>query len=159
MREAEIQELGYSIGGRNTSNARYADDIALIAQTLMEMQQLLDKVNDAGMQRLLKLNIKTTKAMTIGNVPDDITIRVNNDPVAKVKHFKYIGALKSSDVGCSKDVNARHAMTKRIMCDLNILWKDRSIPFVLKMRLANTLVWKVLSYGAEVWTLKVRDER
>ena len=45
MREAEIQDLGYNIGGRNISNARYADDTALIAQSPMEMQQLLDKVN------------------------------------------------------------------------------------------------------------------
>ena len=65
MREAEIQDLGYSIGGRNIGNARYADDTAaLIAQSPMEMQQLLDKVNDAGAQRLLKLNVKKTKLMT-----------------------------------------------------------------------------------------------
>ena len=86
---------------------------ALIAQSPMEMQQLLDKVNAAGAQRLLKLNVKKTKLMTIGDVPDDITIRVNNDPVEKVKQFKYIGSLKSTDGDCSKDVNARIAMAKR----------------------------------------------
>ena len=159
MREAEIQDLGYSIGGRNISNARYADDTALIAQSPMEMQQLLDKVNAAGAQRLLKLNVKKTKLMTIGDVPDDINIRVNNDPVEKVKQFKYLGSLKSSDGDCSKDVNARIAMAKRRMCELTTLWKDRSIPVALKMRLVKTLVWTVLSYGAEAWTLKVRDER
>ena len=87
MREAEIQDLGYNIGGRNISNARHADDTARIAKSPMEMQQLLDKVNAAGAQRLLKLNVKKTKPMTIGDVPDDITIRVNNDPVEKVKQF------------------------------------------------------------------------
>ena len=58
----------------------------------MEMQQLLDKVNAAGAQQLLKLNVKKSTLMTIGDVPDDIrpTIRVNNDPVEKVKQFKYI---------------------------------------------------------------------
>ena len=56
--------------------------------------------------------------MTIGDVPDDITIRVNNDQVEKVKHFKYIGSFKSSDGNCSKDVDARIAMAKRIMCEL-----------------------------------------
>ena len=96
MREAEIQDLGPNIGGRNISNARYADDTALIAQSPMEMQQLLDKVNAAGAQRLLKLNVKKTKLMTIGDVPDDITIRVNNDPVEKVKQFKYLGSLKGA---------------------------------------------------------------
>ena len=83
MREAEIQDLGYNIGGRNISNARYADDIALIAKSPMEMQQLLDNVNAACSQRLIKLNVKKTKLMTIGDVPDDITIRVNNDPFEK----------------------------------------------------------------------------
>ena len=66
------------------------------------MQQILN-VNAAGAQRLLKLNVKKTKLLTIIDVPDDITIRVNNDPVEKVKHFKYIGSLKSSDGDCSKD--------------------------------------------------------
>ena len=97
--------------------------------------------------------------MTIGDVPDDINIRVNNDPVEKVKQFKYLGSLKSTDGDCSKDVNARIAMAKRRMCELTTLWKDRSIPVALKMRLVKTLVWTVLSYGAEAWTLKVRDER
>ena len=111
----------------------------------MEMQQLLDKVNAAGAQRLLKLNVKKTQLMTIGDVPDDITIRVNNDPVKKVKQFKYLGSLKSTDGGCSKDVNARIAMAKRRMCvsELTTLWKDRSIPVALKMRLVKTLVWTV----------------
>ena len=92
-------------------------------------------------------------------MPDDITIRVNNDPVEKVKQFKYLGSLKSTDGDCSTDVNARIAMAKRKMCELTTLWKDRSIPVALKMRLGETLVWAVLSYGAEAWTLKVRDER
>ena len=50
-------------------------------------------------------------------------------------------------------------MAKRRMCELTTLWKDRSIPVALKMRLVKTLVWTVLSYGAEAWTLKVREER
>ena len=77
------------IGGRNISNARYADDTALIAQSPLEIQQLLDKSNAAGAQILPKLNVKKTKRMTIGDVPDDITIRVNKDPVEKVKQFKH----------------------------------------------------------------------
>ena len=92
-------------------------------------------------------------------MPDDITLRVDNDPVEELKHFKYLGSLKSSDGHCSKDVNARIAMAKRRMCELTALWKDRSIPVALKIRLVKALVWTVLSYGAEAWTLKVRDER
>ena len=131
-REAEIQDLGYSIGGRNISNARYADDTALSPQSPMETQQQLDKVNAAGAQRLLKLNVKKTKRMTIG---DDIIIRVNNDTVEKVKQFKYIGSIKSTDGDCSKDVNARIAMAKRRMYVLTTLWKDRSVPVALKIPL------------------------
>ena len=159
MREAEIQDLGYIIGGKNISNARYADDTSLIPQSPMEMQQLLDTVNAAGAQRLLKLNVKKTKLMTIGDVPDDITIRVNNEPVEKIKQFKHLGSLKSTDGDCSNDVNARIAVAKRRMCELTTLWKDRSIPVALKLRRVKTLVWTVLSYGAKYWTLKVRDER
>ena len=56
-------------------------------------------------------------------------------------------------------LHSRIAMAKRRMCELTTLWKDRSIPVALKMRLVKTLVWTVLSYGAEAWTLKVREER
>ena len=103
------------------------------------------------------LHPKIIQVMTIGDVPDDITIRVNNDPVEKVKHCKYLGFLKPSDGDCFKDVNARIAMAKRRMCELTTLWKDRSIPVALKMRMVKTLVWTVLSSEAEAWTLKVRD--
>ena len=72
MREAKIQDIGYNIGGRSISNARYVDDTALIAKSPMEMQQ--NKFNAAGAQRLLKLNVKNTKLMTIVDVPDDITV-------------------------------------------------------------------------------------
>ena len=54
-------------------------------------------------------------------------------------------------------VSARIAMAKRKMCELTTLWKDWSIPVALKMRLVKTLEWTVLSYGAEAWTLKARD--
>ena len=84
MREAEIQDLRYSIGDRNNSNARYADNTALIAQSPMEVQQLLDNINIAGAQRPLKLNVKKTQLMTIGDVSADIDIRVNYDPVEKI---------------------------------------------------------------------------
>ena len=91
------------------------------------------KVNTAGAQRLLKLNVKNTKLMTIGDVPGNITIRVNNDPVENVKQFKYLGSLKTTDGDCSKDVNARIAMAKRRMCELTTSWKDRSISVALKI--------------------------
>ena len=87
MREAEIQDLGYSIGGRNISNARYADNTALIAQSPMEIQQLLDNVNIAGAQRLLKLNVKKTQHMTIGDVSAGIDIRVNYDQLKKISYI------------------------------------------------------------------------
>ena len=78
------------------------------------------------------------------------TIRVNNDTVEKVKYFKYrpIGSLKSSDGDCSKYLNERIAMAKPRMGELTTLWKDRSTPVALNIRLVETLVWTVLSYGA-----------
>ena len=86
--------------------------------------------------------------MTIGDVPGNITIRVNNDPVEKVRQIKYLGSLKTTDGDCSKDVNARIAMAKRRMCELTTLRKDRYISVALKIRLVKTLIWTGLSYGA-----------
>ena len=94
MREPEIQHQEYSFGGRKIRNARYANDTALIAQAPMEIQQLRDKVNVAGAQRLQTLHVKKTKLMTIGDVSADITTPVNNDQVEKERNFKYLCSLK-----------------------------------------------------------------
>ena len=126
MREAEIEELGVRIGGKLISNLRYADDTALCAQTQEEAEQLLTKVNDAGKERLLKLNVKKTKLLKVGNTQPDATVRVDGEQIEEVEHFKYLGSLKAANGRCEKDIRTRISMAKKRMLDLVSIWKGES---------------------------------
>ena len=124
--------------------------------TPMAMQQLFDKVNAAGAQRLQKDNTHDHPRCT------SWYYRVDYNTVLKGHHFKYIGSFKSSDGDCFKDVNVRIVKTERGIYEIITPWKDRSIPVAPGIRLVNTLVvvWTVLYYGAEArTTLTIRDER
>ena len=84
---------------------------------------------------------------------------VGNEPIEVVEHFKYIGSLKSADGNCSKDTISRIGMAKKRKLALLPIWKDRGINKDLKMKLVRSLVWTVLTYGAEGWPLKKADEK
>lgn len=158
MREAEVEHLGIPVGGRRLSNLRYADDTALCATTHEDADELINKVNEAGIKRLLKLNVKKTKLMVI-NGHGEPPLCVRQEPIEQVANFKYLGATKTDKGDCSKDISARIAIGKRRMLDLNNIWKNRSIPTTLKVKLIKTLIWPVMIYGTEGWTLRKKDER
>ena len=88
----------------------------------------------------------------------NIQIKVKNTVLEKVSDFKYLGSIKSADGTCSKDIKARVAMGKAKMTELNNIWKDRNIPLQLKIRLLKCLIWPVVMYGCEAWTLRKADE-
>ena len=84
---------------------------------------------------------------------------MDDEEIEVVEHFKYLGSLKSADGNCSKDTRSRIGMAKKRMLDLVPIWKDRGITKDLKMKLVRSLVWTVLTYGAEGWTLTKADEK
>ena len=70
----------------------------------------------------------------------------------EVDYMKYLGSLKTNDGYCTKDINARIGMVKRKMKELNCIWKDKSLGLPLKSKILKTLIWSIVSYGAEGWT-------
>ena len=163
MREAEIEDMGVRIGGRNITDMRYADDTGLVASNVTSSKRMLYRVDASGKRKGLGLNAPKTKYMHIKgqhSQPDEFTsIKVNGEQLEKVENFKYLGSIKSSDGTCTQDVKARIAMAKQKMLQLNNIWKDRSIPNQLKMFLLKCLVWPVLMYGCEAWTLRKEEEQ
>ena len=159
MREAEIDGMGISIGGRNLTNLRYADDTALIADNVTSMKRILNRVDTAGRNASLKLNAKKTKVMHVNstnNIEEDI--KVDNSNLEYVQNFKYLGSVKENNGSCSKDVRTRIGMAKQKSVQLNNIWKDRGIPTGLKIAILKCLVWPVVIYGCEAWTLKQDDQ-
>ena len=86
-------------------------------------------------------------------------IDIDGETIECVDHFKYLGSIKTDSADCSKDVNARIGMAKKRVLELNNIWKDTNIRKELKIKLMKCLVWTVMTYGAEGWTLRKRDEK
>ena len=136
-----------------------ADDTALCGKSPQEINNVVHKVHDAGRIRLLKLNARKTKLIVVGDENENVSIDVDGETIAKANSFKYLGAIKTSTGSCSEDIKARIGRAKKATMELDTIWKDRGIRKELKMKLVKALIWPVITYGAEGWTLKKDDER
>lgn len=156
MREAEISELGVLTRGKRISNLRFADDTVLIDESEEGINELVNRVNTAGERRMLKINAKKTKGMTIGS--SNVSYVVAGNVIEKVNKFKYLGSYKERNANCNTDVRARIAMAKTRTTELTNIWKDKSMPLKLKVKLVKVLIWPVLMYGCEGWTIRRLEE-
>ena len=157
MRDADVDTYGIKVGGRLISNLRYADDTALCADSHADICLLLNNINEEGKIKNMKLNAKKTKVMYIGKGQyQDIVI--DGETLERVDEFIYLGSTKTSNGDCKPDIVRRIAMGKSKMVDLKNIWKDKDLSYSLKIKIMKVLVWTVMSYGAEGWTLR-SDER
>ncbi|GFO42502.1 endonuclease-reverse transcriptase [Plakobranchus ocellatus] len=157
MRETDVDQYGIEVGGRKISNLRYADDTALFAKNHEEASKFIEELNQAGVSKSLKLNAKKTKYLYIGKNHQPISFEEEN--IEKVNTFKYLGSLKTDSGDNTNDINARIGMAKKRMQDLVNIWKDKTITLQLKIKIMKTLVWTVMTYGAEGWTIKKKQEK
>ena len=102
--------------------------------------------------------MKKTKTVYIGEDENYSPIKIGEDEIDRVKQFKYLGSIKTEDAYCSTDIRARIGMAKQRMTELNNIWRDENININLKLRLLRCLVWTVMVYGSEGWTLRKQDE-
>ena len=103
MRDAEVEQFGIPIGDRPISNIRYADDTALIANNHEDICELLERINEEGKLKNMKLNANKTKVMYVGkNLYKDIVI--DGAVLERVADFIYLGSSKASDGSCSQDI-------------------------------------------------------
>ncbi|GFR82404.1 endonuclease-reverse transcriptase [Elysia marginata] len=164
MRQADIDDMGINIGGRDITNLRYADDTALclIRQPHQHEKDITQSQQCRSASWTPTECQKKKKVMHIpaskesSNVEPDI--KIDGTSLENVDNFKYLGSIKTSDGACTKDINIRIAMAKQGMVSLNNIWKDKSIPKPLKFKLLKTLVWPRMLYGCETWTMRTADE-
>ena len=104
------------------------------------------------------MSARKTKLVVVGDENTNVSIDVDGETIDKVNSFKYFGAIKTSTGSCSEDVKARIGRAKKAIMELDTIWKDRGIRKELKMKLVKALIWPVITYGAEGWTLKKDDE-
>ena len=157
MRNAlENFEGSISIGGHKIANLRYADDVVLIAGSLKELQDLVNRVKLESEKVGLFLNTKKTKVMKVQRNPTDSGIVIDGETVTK---FKYLGAIFTSNGDYSAKVKRRICIAKNATVALSKIWKDKNTSLDTRKRVLQTLVFPIASYRAECWVLKASDKK
>ena len=152
MRNAGLDEAqaGIKIAGRNTNNLRYADDTTLMAEN-EELKRLLMKVKEESEKPGLKLNIQKTKIMSSG----PITLwQIDGETMKTVRGFIFLGSKITADGDCSHEIRRHLLLGRKAVTNLDSILKSRDIPLPTKVHLVKPMVFPVVMYGCESWTIK-----
>ena len=153
MRNAGLDEAqaGIKIARRNINNLRYADDTTLMAESKEQLKSLLMKVKEESEKVGLKLNIQKTKIMA----SSPITLRqIDGETVVTVSDFIFLGSKITAEGECSHEIKRRLLLGRKLMTNLDSILKSRNITLPTKVRLVKAMVFPVVMYGYERWTLK-----
>ena len=153
MRNAELEETqaGIKIAGRNINNLRYTDDTTLMAESEEELKSLLMKVKEESEKVGLKLNIQKTKIMASGPIT---SWEIDGETVATVSDFLFWGSKITADGDCSHEIKRCLLLGKKVMTNLDSIFKSRDITLPTKVRLVKAMAFPLLMHGCEIWTIK-----
>ena len=153
MRNAGLEETqaGILIAGRNINNLRYADDTTLMAESKEELKSLLMKVKEESEKVGLKLNIQKMKIIASGPIT---SWQIDGETVETVSDFIFLGSKITADGACSHEVKRRLLLGRKAMTNLGSILKSRDITLPTKVCLVKAMVFPVVMYGCESWTVK-----
>ena len=149
MRNAGLDEaqVGIKIAGRNISNLRYADDATLMAESEEELKSFLMKVKEESEKLGLKLNIQKTMIMASGPI---ISWEIDGETLAD-----YFGGSKiTPDGDCNHEIKRHLLFGRKVMTNLDSMLKSRDITLPTKVHLVKAMVFPIVMYGCESWTIK-----
>ena len=148
MEEAQV---GIKIAGRNINKLRYADDTTLMAESEEELKSLLMKVKEESEKVGLKLNIQKMKIMASGPIT---SWEIDGETVETVSDFILGGSKVTADGDCSHEIKRRLLLGRKVMTNLDSIFKSRDVTLPTKVRLVKAMVFSVVIYGCENWTIK-----
>ena len=150
MRNAGLDEAqaGIKIAGRNI---RYADDIALMAESKKELKSLLMKVKEEIEKVGLILNIQKTKIMASGPIT---SWQIGREKMETVRDFIFLDSKITADGDCSHEIKRCLLLGIKVMTNLDNILKSRDITLPTKVHLVKPIVFLVVTYGCESWTIK-----
>ena len=153
MRNGGLEEAqaGIKISGRSINNLRYADDTNLMAESEEELKNLLMKVKEENEKVGLKLNIQKTKIMASGPIT---SWQVDRETVERVADFIFLGSKITADGDCSHEIKRHLLLGRKVMTNLDSIFKGRDITLPTKVHLVKAMVFPVVMYGCESWTVK-----
>ena len=153
MRNAGLDEAhaGIKIAGRNINNLRYADDTTIMAKSEEELTSLLMKVKEESEKVGLKLNIQKTKFMASGPIT---SWQIDGETVETMSVFIFLGSKITADGDCSHEIKRCLLLGRKVMTNLDSIFKSRDISLPTEVHLVKAMVFPVLMYGCESWTVK-----
>ena len=153
MRDAGLEgaQAAIKIARRSINNLRYADDTTLMAESEEELKSLLMKVKEESEKIGLKLNIQKAKIMASSPITSQ---QIDGETVEMVADFIFLGSKITADGDCSHEIKRRVLLGRKAMTNLDSIFKSRDITLPTKVCLVKAMVFPVVMYGWESWTIK-----
>ena len=157
MRNAGLDEAqaGIKIARKNINNLRYANDTILMAES-EELKSLLMKVKEESEKVSLKLYIQKTKIMASGPIT---SWQIDGKQWKRVSDFIFLGSKITADGDCSHEIKRHLLLGRKVMTNLDSILKSRDITLPTKVRLVKAMIFPVVMYGCESWTVKKAEHR
>ena len=152
----EEAQAGIKIARRNINILRYADDTTLMAESKEELNSLLMKVKKESEKVGLKLNIQKTKIMASGPIT---SWKMNGETVKTESDFIFWGSKIIADGDCSHEIKRRLLLGRKVITNLDSIFKSRDITLPAKVRLVKAMVFPLFMYGCESWTVKKSEHQ
>ena len=149
-------QAGIKIAGRNVNNLRYADVTTLKAESEEELKSLLMKVKEESEKVGLKLNIQKSKIMASGPITSS---QIDGETMETVADFTFLGSKITVDGDCSHEIKRCLLLGRKVMTNLDSILKSRDITLPTKVHLVKAMVFPVVIYGCESWTIKKAEHR
>ena len=152
MQNAGLDEAqaGIKIPRRNINNLRYADDTTLMEESKKELKSLLMKLKEESEKAGLKLNIQKTKIMASGPIT---SWQIDGEKIETVRDFIFWGSKITADGDCSHEIKRHLLLGSKVMTNLDSILKSRDITRLTKVHLIKAMVFPVVMYGCESWTI------
>ena len=147
----EEAQAGIKIAGRNINNLRYTDDTTLKAESEEELKSLLRKVKVESEKVGLKLNIQKTKIMA--SIPVT-SWEIDGESVETVSDFMFWGSQITAYGDCSHEIERRLLLGRKVMTNLDSILKSRDTTLPTKVCIVKAMIFPVVMYGCESWTVK-----
>ena len=144
-------QAGIKIARRNINNLRYADDTTLMAESKEELKNLLMKVKEESEKPGLKLNIQTAKIMASGPIT---SWQIDGETMETVIDFIFLGSKVTANDDCSHEIKRCFLLGRKVMTNLDSVFKSRDITLPTKVSLVKAIIFPVVMYGCESWTIK-----
>ena len=149
-------QAGIKIAGRNINNLRYSDDTTLMSESIVQLKRPVMKVKEESEKVGLKLNIQKTKIMASGPIT---SWQMDGETMETVKDFIFLCSKITADGDCSHEIKRRLLLGRKAMTNLDCLLKSRNITLPTKVHLVKAMVFPVVMYRCESWTIKKAEHQ